>query len=402
MSEETKNNYQDIQTIKNKYEIIDVYEITMTSQNIDLIKNFEYNKNYENILINIFNRNCPLNNINLNDSDILNILGLYYQYVKDNEEQATLLFKMSIELGNKHAMYNDYIINNYGNIYGIELQINNESSRLLQLLMEFQDVDIYDYNFDLSIENKIQYENIENIIFDYIKNDDEDIKLRKLYNFYSVVNVEKALEIAIKIYEKTNLMLINIVEKTYALDKFDEFIEYGKLCLEFQNDLKVLCKFADYYYSIDDEDNAKIYYLKIMEHNELSDTLFLDIINEMREIFYNPEVIVHKHLRSIKLKNPIIQTRLHFLRKNNFINLSLKKELLNKTQNIKYISRQHYLLSKTEPKTPYIIRDYEELSKNFIGIKILKDLMEFVFNPKRLKNICDIYNINMVDYMDMF
>ena len=53
----------------------------------------------------------------------------------------------------------------------------------------------------------------------------------------------------------------------------------------------------------------------------------------------------------------------------------------------------HSILSKE------IIRELEK--NNFLGVKIFKELTEYCFNPQRLTKLCNIYNIEMSDYMDI-
>ena len=39
--------------------------------------------------------------------------------------------------------------------------------------------------------------------------------------------------------------------------------------------------------------------------------------------------------------------------------------------------------------------------KYFLGVKIFKELTEYCFNPQRLTRLCNIYNIEMCDYMEI-
>ena len=66
----------------------------------------------------------------------------------------------------------------------------------------------------------------------------------------------------------------------------------------------------------------------------------------------------------------------------------------------KNIETQHYLLRQINSKIA--IKKVRELEKNnFLGVKIFKELTEYCFNPQRLLKLCNIYNVELNDYMDI-
>ena len=63
------------------------------------------------------------------------------------------------------------------------------------------------------------------------------------------------------------------------------------------------------------------------------------------------------------------------------------------------IPLQHYLLRQINSRIA--IEKVKELEKNnFLGVKIFKELTEYCFNPQRLLKLCNIYNVELNDYMD--
>ena len=61
---------------------------------------------------------------------------------------------------------------------------------------------------------------------------------------------------------------------------------------------------------------------------------------------------------------------------------------------------QHYLLRHIN--STIAIEKIKKLEKNnFLGVKIFKELTEYCFNPQRLLKLCNIYNVELNDYMDM-
>ena len=60
---------------------------------------------------------------------------------------------------------------------------------------------------------------------------------------------------------------------------------------------------------------------------------------------------------------------------------------------------QHYLLRQIN--STIAIEKIKKLEKNnFLGVKIFKELTEYCFNPQRLLRLCNIYNIELNDYMN--
>ena len=61
---------------------------------------------------------------------------------------------------------------------------------------------------------------------------------------------------------------------------------------------------------------------------------------------------------------------------------------------------QHYLLRQIN--STIAIEKVKELEENnFLGVKIFKELTEYCFNPQRLLKLCNIYGIELNDYMDI-
>ena len=107
--------------------------------------NFTGYETYEQIIINIFSGNFnEEESIETNDSNIINIVGLYYDYVKEDLENAEKIYRISIGLNNYDAM------NNLGNIkrkqenyremeYWFNLAIEHDNIFALFSLAEYHD-----------------------------------------------------------------------------------------------------------------------------------------------------------------------------------------------------------------------------------------------------------------------
>ena len=108
-------------------------EITIKSKKYDVTFDDTY-KSYKNIIFDIFDNNNI--NYDLNDSKILNILGIYYELKMENYDEMKKYYLMAIELNNVEAMYNlgfyyQYIEKNYDEMkkyYLRAIKLNNVDS----------------------------------------------------------------------------------------------------------------------------------------------------------------------------------------------------------------------------------------------------------------------------------
>ena len=143
------------------------------------------------------------------------------------------------------------------------------------------------------------------------------------------------------------------------------------------NDKNILNFIGLYYeFKIKDYNKMKKYFLMSIELNNAKAMHNLGLYYQ--HIEKNYDEMKKYYLMAIKLNNNFSI--------NNFCNF-YKKEI------------QHYLLRQIN--STIAVEKVRELEKNnFLGVKIFKELTEYCFNPQRLLKLCNIYNVELNDYMD--
>uniref|UniRef100_A0A6C0H5R6 Uncharacterized protein n=1 Tax=viral metagenome TaxID=1070528 RepID=A0A6C0H5R6_9ZZZZ len=148
--------YKTIQEIGKKYGLI-----------LDI--NYDENNDY-NVVLSIFNSSkLKVEDYDLNDENILVIIGLYYLKVKKNNEYAKKYYLMAIEKGNANAM------NNLGVLYiderdyknGIKYYLmaiekeNNEAIKNIKMVIN--DLELYVCLKNMTIKNELIENEIKRI-----------------------------------------------------------------------------------------------------------------------------------------------------------------------------------------------------------------------------------------------
>ena len=97
------------------------------------------------------------------------------------------------------------------------------------------------------------------------------------------------------------------------------------------------------------------------------------------------------------------ETCKNYIKMNKYFSMAIKLEnerALEQLCNYHENYMQHYLLRQINSKIA--IEKIEELEENnFLGSKIFKELTEYCFNPQRLLRFCNIYDIELNEYMDI-
>ena len=277
-----------------------------------------YLENYEHIIIDIF-KNDNLN-YDLNNSNILWIIGLYYESKIKNYDEMKKYYLMAIELKNDKAMidlgyYYYYIEKNYDEMkkyYLMAIELNNIGAMVI--------LGYYSY---------------------YEKNYDE---MKKCYLMAIKFNNCNAMSNLGYYYQR--------IEKNY-----DEMKKYYLMAIELKDD-GAMFNLANYYQFIEKNyDEMKKYYLMAIELNNNF------AMNRLLSAFD-----VSSKFCPLVCKN---------------------KDVV-----------QHYLLRQINSKIA--IEKVKELEgNNFLGVKIFEGLAKYCFNPQRLLKLCNIYNIEFDNYIDM-
>ena len=247
--------------------------------------------------------------------------------------------------------------------------------------------DLIDY-YLLYFDNKI-YENYTNIIREiFISNnlrygfryDLNDCKILNIIGLYyknrekNYGEMKKYFLMAINLNDAE--AMCNLGDYYLFVEKnIDEMEHYLKMAINL-NHIKSMCILAQYYKNIGKYDLMKQYFNMAVKLDSCCAMLSLGHFYQTVEINY--EEMKKYYFMTVKFNN---ETTLNFI-------------------NVFKIEIQHYLLKNINSNIA--IEKIKELEENnFLGVKIFKDLTEYVFNPQRLLRICNIYGIELNDYMDI-
>ena len=161
---------------------------------------------------------------------------------------------------------------------------------------------------------------------------------------------------------KTSTIYINEKSKKHGEYYHDRFLlEYCRKSVENLPDDVSYFLLIEYYYFIED-------YEKLNEYS----LMFIKL----------------KYVRTMKMEDFLTSPHKYY-------NLILKPFFHHNNLEIIHFKLKHLhsILSKK------IIGELEE--NNFLGVKIFKELTEYCFNPQRLMKLCNIYNVEMSDYMEI-
>ncbi len=343
-----------------------MFELTNTNNikytNLKQIEN-EYNillsKNYydnENIVLEIFNNNIEnFKNYDLNNAIILNIIAIYYRFVKKNYSEMKKYFLLAINLKDTNAM------NNFANYYGcIKKYDKMKKWILIAMTIDSSDFDTFhnlgyyyecikNYNKMLKwylISSKYGNLNSMNYLGHYyesIKNYDEmekwflmaielgcsDAMNNLACYYYEIKNYDKM--------EKYLLMAINLKD-AYAM---------YNLAFYYQNIKKNYCEMEKYYLlAIELNDSASMfnlgcYYREIKNYGKMKKYFFMainlcnfDALTNICQHMWNEQICEHKLEKNSKLFLDLFFILKNVKNKNEqFMKIY---EEIQKTQSVKY------------------------------------------------------------------
>ena len=213
-------------------------------------------------------------------------------------------------------------------------------------------------------------------------------KLKTLYGIVFDVEYYKDkdyIDIILDIFNNDNLNydlndknILNIIGSyyQYKIKNYDEMKKYYLMSIKLNND-RSMFNLGNYYQYIEKNYiEMKKYYLMSIELNDA--TSMYHLAYYYRHIEKNYDKMKKYYLMAIELNNVHAMSKLCYFHK--------------------YL--QHYLLRQINSKIA--IKKVRELEKNnFLGVKIFKELTEYCFNPQRLLKLCNIYNVELNDYMDI-
>ena len=338
--------------------------------------------NIDDNYIDIFNDIFKNDNLNydLNDKKILNLIGLYYQCKINDFDKMKKYYLLAIKLNCIESMcnlayyyyleYEYYNKNEYDNIKKYYLMAIGLNS--CKAMIEFALYCIQDKKYD---------------------------EAKKYLLMAIEFNNTKAM-IELGIYYKD-------IEKNY-----DEMKKYYLMAIELNN-TNAMHELADYYKCIirlkfDELQNYDVFFtkyynkkdfaiVKLRKNNVMIDNCFCEIEQNYNEM-------IKYYLMSIELNNEEALFKL-FQYHTKLGCCSYHSDEVMEAENYNFnflynIVPLHYLLKKIN-STIAIKRTKLIENRNFTGVKIFQDLTEYVFNPKRLSRICNIYNIDVADYLEM-
>ena len=143
--------------------------------------------------------------------------------------------------------------------------------------------------------------------------------------------------------------------------------------------VEAMFNYGYYFYLNKQYNNMKLYFLMAIELNHIDAMFNLAYYYEYKE--KNDEKMRKYYLLGIENNSIQCLTRFEWIFQKN-------------------IEIKHFLLKKCE--SIIAINKIKELEKiNFNGIKIFKELIEYCFNPQRLLKLCDYYDIELYEYIDI-
>ena len=180
-------------------------------------------------------------------------------------------------------------------------------------------------------------------------------------------------------YDLTDKNILNIIGTyyRYKIKNYDEMKKYYLMAIELNN-VYAMDNLGSYYIDIEENyDEMKKYYLMAIELNHVCAMHNLGLFYQYIE--QNYDEMKKYYLMGINTNHNLCLACLC-----NFYDIEI----------------QHYLLRQIN--STIAIEKVKQLEKNnFLGVKIFKELTEYCFNPQRLLKLCNIYEIELNDYMDI-
>jgi len=250
------------------------------------------------ILVDIFNStNLDINKYDLENGKILNIIGLYYQYIKKNYELTKKYYLLAIEKENVDATYNlgryyecfeNHELMKVYYLLAIEKNHVGAMNKLGLYYQKIQNYELMKKYYLMAIEQENVY--AMNILGCYYGKIEKNYDLLKKY---LLLAVEKEYVIAMN-----NLgHYYKYTEKNYELMK-----KYYLLAIE-KEDMFAMFELGEYYGSIEKNyELMKKYYVLSIEKN------YIDAIICLQHHYKNNIVELYILFNSIENKNePIIE-----------------------------------------------------------------------------------------------
>lgn len=221
---------------------------------------------------------------NINNSEILNIFGIYYKYIQDDKYLMKKYYLDGIKKKNLNCMYNlglyyTNIDSKLSNKYYL-MYIENKFNIDFDEINKYDDIDlinllikifIFDYSLE-SIINSLNYNNIKTICIIY-----------KYYSNYNFI-VKKNNDIGEKYYIK---YLENQYNFIFDNNKINARICFEKIKIIFENENNIV---NEYYYAIIEKNTLEnmdlqiidilvLYYLYVIKNYEKISELYKKLFN---------------------------------------------------------------------------------------------------------------------------
>ena len=244
-------------------------------------------------------------------------------------------------------------------------------------------------------------------------------RLERLYKInFNVEKYKDYIDIILDIFDNDNLNhdltdknILNIIGIYYRhkIKNYDEMKKYYLMAIELKND-NAMFNLGNYYREKQNYNEMKKYYLMGIELNNADAMNNLGYYYQINEKNYNE--MKKYYSRAIQLNNGnsmnnlgcyyrSIEQKYTEMKKYYLMAIQVNNEMGKINFCLHYEKyMQHYLLRQINSKIA--IEKVKQLEENnFLGVKIFKELTEYCFNPQRLLKLCNMYNIELNDYMDI-
>ena len=244
---------------------------------------------YYDIILRIFNGN--LNDINLNDGNIINYVGLYYEYVKHNLDEAKKYYLMAIENGNAEAM------NNLTYYYEDIEKDYDEAKKYYLMAVEKGCIISIDNLARYYQDIEKNYDKAKKYYLMAIENGNAEA-MNNLARYYEDIekNYDKAKKYYLMAIENGNAEAMNNLACYYEDIKknYDEAKKYYLMAID-KGNIESMYNLAHYYEEIEENyEEAKKYYLMAIKNDfdinklntNLSGNLLLSLYHQYGEKYY--------------------------------------------------------------------------------------------------------------------
>uniref|UniRef100_A0A6C0H5C5 RING-type domain-containing protein n=1 Tax=viral metagenome TaxID=1070528 RepID=A0A6C0H5C5_9ZZZZ len=213
--------------------------------------------NDEKIILSIFNSlELKEEDYNLNDSNILVFIGIYYRHVKKDNENAKKYYLMAIEKGNAYGM------NNLGYLYyDMEKDYENAKKYYLMAVEKGNDCAMYNlgylyYNIEKDYENAKKY-----YLMAVEKGDDHDAMYNLGCLYYDIKkDYNNAKKYWLMAYEKGNDCVMNNIKR--IMNNLELYISLKEMINKtelIENEIKELKKVK----KVNEYENKLMYFRKL-------------------------------------------------------------------------------------------------------------------------------------------